>query len=576
MVDVRQPVASRVEELALRLERLEARVGELEAARAMAGAPSAGSLPREEEALHAPSLPAGTLALVGRTLLVLAGAYLARALTDGRVLPAAVGVGLGLAYAAFWQLRADREARAGRLESAAFHDVASSLVAFPLIWETAARLGLLGPRAAYAALVAFFALGLGVAWRRRLAFNAWLTTGLALATGLALLVSSHDLLAALVAFLAIAAVLEWTAYHDAWLGLRWPVAAVLDGVAFLLLAVVTRPRLPETYVPLSPGIAAAALLALPALSIVGVAARTLRRGRPVTCFEAAQGTMAVLLGFGGAWSVLAAHGMTAPGPGALAVLLGGLCYAVAFAFVERRPGQGRNFYFYSTAGGVLTLVGTLELGLVGGLSVAWAGLGLAAAALGRRFGRMTLRVHSALYLAAGALESGLIGACTRALAGRETDGIPPAAWVAGAAALGGWAVLATDAAAPRSGVARVPQLLLATLSVLAFGKAAQAVLWAVLGARVGNDPGAAAVLHTAVLAVLALGLAGAARRGTWPELGWLVYPLVAAGGVKLLLQDLREGRPATLVASLALYGTVLLAAPRLMRPGAHEGAEGRP
>jgi hypothetical protein len=42
---------------------------------------------------------------------------------------------------------------------------------------------------------------------------------------------------------------------------------------------------------------------------------------------------------------------------------------------------------------------------------------------------------------------------------------------------------------------------------------------------------------------------------------------VTLGGLKLLLQDLREGRPATLVLSLALYGAVLLLAPRLLRPG---------
>jgi len=79
------------------------------------------------------------------------------------------------------------------------------------------------------------------------------------------------------------------------------------------------------------------------------------------------------------------------------------------------------------------------------------------------------------------------------------------------------------------------------------------------------DPGVAAVLRTAVLAALALGLAVAARRGSWPELGWLVYPLVALGGVKLLLQDLREGRPATHVLSLAIYGAVLVLAPRLVK-----------
>ena len=73
---------------------------------------------------------------------------------------------------------------------------------------------------------------------------------------------------------------------------------------------------------------------------------------------------------------------------------------------------------------------------------------------------------------------------------------------------------------------------------------------------------------------VALALAAGARQGSWPELGWPVYPLVALGGIKLLLQDLRDERPATLVVSLALYGAVLVLAPRFMKavPGGAGGA----
>ena len=179
---------------------------------------------------------------------------------------------------------------------------------------------------------------------------------------------------------------------------------------------------------------------------------------------------------------------------------------------------------------------------------------------------MTLRVHSALYLTAGALQTGLLLACTRALAGQASGPVPALGWAAAVAAAAGWVVLATDAAAPRSGWARAPQLLLAVLVVFSLGKALQTGLWAGLGEEVVADAGVAAALRTAVLAVLALGLAFAAGRGGWPELGWLVYPLVALGGVKLVLQDLREGRPATIVLSLALYGAVLVLAPRLVKP----------
>ena len=569
MADRLEELQSAVRELSGDLRRLEARVRQLEgreATRVAAAEPDAEA----GTALAGIVMPQGTVALVGRTLLVLAGAYVARALTDARAVPAGVGVALGLAYAVFWQLRADREARAVRRESAVFHAMASSLVAFPLVWEATARFGLLGPRAAGAVLVGLFALGIGVAWRQGLAPCAWITTGLTLATAMALLVATHDLVAAFVVLLAVAAGLEWLAYRERWLALRWAAAVVLDAVAFLLAALVARAQgLPEGYVPLAPPVAAGALLALPALYVVSLAARTLRRERPVTLFEAAQGTLAILLGFGGAWRVLVAHGGSPQGLGVLALLLGALCYGAAFAFAERRAGQGRNFYFYATAGGVLTLGGANVVAFGLALPFALGALGLAAAVFGRRFDRMTLRVHSAFYLVAGALETGLLVACARALAGQAANSLPALAWVAAVAAAAGWAVLATDARAPRPEGARVPQLLLAVLVVFVIGKALQACLWAGLGERAVVDPGVAAVLRTAVLATLALGLAFAARRGTWPELGWLVYPVVALGGVKLLLQDLRDGRPATLVVSLALYGAVLVLAPRLMK------AEGR-
>jgi hypothetical protein len=571
MTDRLDELQSAVRELGQELRRLEARVSELEGLRGaeVAARPIArGAASEPGPAAVRPSAAArqGTIALAGWALLVLAGAYVARALTDAHVVPTSLGVVLGLGYAAFWVLRADGLAGRGERESAVFYALAGSLVSFPLIWETSARFGLVGPRAAAAALVGFFGLALVVARRRRLGVVAYAATGLALATALALLVATRDLLASIAALLAIGAGVEWLACGERWLPLRWWAAAVLDAVAFLLAALVARPQgLPERYVPLSSADAAVALLALPALYVVALVFRTIRLARPVTFFEAAQGTLAVMLGFGGAWRVVSAHGGSVAGLGALALVLGALCYAAAFAFAERRAGQGRNFYFYSTAGGLLTLAGASVVARGPSLPVVLGGLGLAAALSGRRFGRMTLRVHGALYLAAGALETGLFLGCARALTSHAGDALPAVAWLAALAAAAGWAVLATDGRAPRSGWARAPQLVLAALVVLAVGRALQLGLWTALGTGAASDPAVGAALRTAILAALALGVAVASRRRSWPELAWLVYPLVALGGVKLLLDDLRVGRPATLVLSLALYGAVLVLAPRLLR-----------
>lgn len=184
---------SAVLELGRELRRLEARVCRLEWASGPAGAPASAvpgrAAPPEPAARVA--LPPGTVALAGWTLLVMAGAYLARALTDARAVPTVVGVGLGLGYAALWLLRADREAARERRESAAFHAVAAGLIAFPLLWEATTRFGLLGARTAAAAVAGACALGLGVAWRRGLAVVACAWTALALATAVALLAATR-------------------------------------------------------------------------------------------------------------------------------------------------------------------------------------------------------------------------------------------------------------------------------------------------------------------------------------------------------------------------------------------------
>jgi hypothetical protein len=52
---------------------------------------------------------------------------------------------------------------------------------------------------------------------------------------------------------------------------------------------------------------------------------------------------------------------------------------------------------------------------------------------------------------------------------------------------------------------------------------------------------------------------------TTREAGWLVIPVLVMAGLKVLVQDLPDGRPITLVLSLASLGGSLLLAPRVGR-----------
>ena len=460
-----------------------------------------------------------------------------------------------------------RPARGSR-SSAGFHALTSGLIAYPLVWETTTRFHLLSPPPRSAILVAVFGAGIAVTARHRLGSVAWVVTSLALGTTAGLLLTTHHLLAAVLALLAMAAVVEGLAQRDLWLDLRWPAALVLDAALAALVLVGSRPGgPPEGYPALPLGAAVAAALGLTALYTASIVARTLGRGSPVTLFELLQGTAALVLGLGGARELLAPQGFTVLG--GLSLLLGALSYAAAFAFVERRTGHARNFYFYSTVGSLLTLVGSRAILDDTALSVAFCLLALASAGLGRRFARSTLRFHAAVYLVAAAFVTDLLAASWRELFAPAGSWPLPGlgGWITAAAAFLGYAILA---AGPRPGQeclgAAPPGHPGRDLGLDRRRNAGGALALAAVGAS-ASAPAVLATLRTGVLALLAVGLGGAARRWSLPELAWFVYPLLAIGGLKLVTEDLREGRPATLFVSLVLYGGALIAAPRLMRRG---------
>ena len=171
-----------------RLSRIEARLGAidqaladvhrridaLEAQRAaFSGGPSSDARPSHRRDRHLPLLSMGRpdlsslVSLVGRTFVVLGGAYLLRALTESGRLPGRGGVVLGLAYAVAWFGAADR-AGLTRPLSGLFHGLAAVVISLPLIWEASAHFNLLSPVTSAAMLLVITGLALGVAWHRHL------------------------------------------------------------------------------------------------------------------------------------------------------------------------------------------------------------------------------------------------------------------------------------------------------------------------------------------------------------------------------------------------------------------------
>ena len=362
--------------------------------------------------MAAPLDAVGLLSLVGRTSIVVGGAYMLRALTDLGQLPAGAGVVMALVYALTWLAAADRAAAAGRAPSALVHGVTAVVLGLSILWEASTRFGFLSGDTAAAALAAFGGLVLAVAWRRRLQWVAAAASLGTIVTTLALVGATGQAVPFSMLLILIGVLTLWLGYDRDWFWLRWPAAIVVDVFVLGLAARATAQP------PLEPPAAVIAVqVSLLAAYLSSFALRTLWRGRTVIPFEIAQTAAALAVGLGGAIVVARASGTGEAALGLAATLLGLGGYAVAFAFVGRRQGLGLNFYFYATLAMVLTLTGLTGLLPAAALAVALGALAVATIWIGHRISRPALTVHAAAYGAVAALVSGLLATAGSALTG---------------------------------------------------------------------------------------------------------------------------------------------------------------
>jgi hypothetical protein len=518
------------------------------------------------------------LTQVGRSCLVLGGAFLVRSLTDTGVFARPVGVTLGLAYAVLWILLADRSAGRGRRSSAAFLGITAVVIAYPLVVETTTRWPVFSPAGAAATLTALTGLCFAVAWRHNLALLAWAAAGGAAMTAfaLSLITGAVEPFAAGLLVAGLAGVwFGYGAHH--WLALRWPLAAAAD-ILVLWAALRLIPSdiaAPESGPPISFFLLLA--FALPFLYTGSFALFTLARRRDVTIFEVVQTVASLAIGLGGAAAV-ASHVQDAqPTLGASALLIGAGCYAIAFVFVERQQGRGRNFIFYATLALLLTVAGSALMPRGFPLGVFWCVLALVSAFLATRLGRVTLGIHSAAYAFAAAWQTGLLQASTDAFVAPPATAFAPVT-AAGMATIATAAVCYVLLAREREDAMRkgvlAPRVVLVVL--VAAGLGALVIDWLrgwTDGKPPGSDPGAVAALRTGVLAAAALLFAGARRRTGLPELTGLAYAILLLATGKLLFEDLPRGRASTLFVGFAFYGIALLVTPRLLRGGEVRSSE---
>lgn len=568
-----------VEALESRLAAVEGRAPAAPAAAAPAPAPApppsaaAGAVEPLVEIVPGREVVQAVPALVGRTCLVLGGAYLVRALTESGTLPAAAGIAVGLAYAAACALMADRAGGSGRGLGASFHGITSALIAYPLLLEASTRMQALSPLAGGTLTLAFTALLVAVAWRRELAAPAWAGTLGATGVLAALGISSGRLDVSGGLLLALGIGLLWRTYGERWHGLRWAPALAADFSVLLMAILVARPEgPPEAYAGISRTAAFLVAFALPMAYVGSFSLRTLVKKRDVNVFEVLQTLLAIGAGYGGAVRLASASPAGQTALGASALLLGALCYGVAFAFVKREAEATRNFVFYTSLALILLLAGA-PLVLSASLAVVFGAAGTFAAGLATRGGNRILALHAAVYLVAAFLVSGLAAAV------RDAFTAEPGVFLAAAPGPSVAIVLVLAIGSANFLLSRDPggPLLLhagpATfVTLLAASGIAPFAVWIAAGATrlatQGCDAAALSAIRTGVLGIAAVAVAFLSRRTGRSAFAWTSYALLAAGGLKLVLNDVGSGRPATLLWSFLLYGLALVVAPRFLHaPG---------
>jgi hypothetical protein len=497
------------------------------------------------------------LGLAGRTLVVLGGAYLLRALTGSHVLSAQAGVGLGILYGAPWLLLASRAAARGSQIDAFAHALTTALIGYPLVWEATLRFNVISPEQSAALLGGLTAAALVLSAARGLQGLAWVVTFGAIVSAAGLAIATGNWTAYTVTAIGVGLATLWLGYTHDWTMLRWPAAATAN----LMLLIVTGRAVGAGSVR--------AALAVQMLMLAGYlgsfAVRTLFIGRPVIPFEVAQSVGVLAVAYGGAISLIRSTGSNVVLIGIASVVLAVAGYIVAFSFVQRHR-HVKNFFFYALLAQLFAIVG---IGLCAGdvaASLVYSVVATVAAALARRSNRLTLVLQATIYAIAAAVGSGLVGAAAFALVSPPSTGWSPPS-LASVLALTAMAIvtfLPVRRPVESWGIlASIPRLVLMTALVsMAVGIAISVAVTASLDAE-HLDGSVLATIRTAVLVIATLALARAARHSS--EAGWLVYPLIVLTGLKLLFADFPQGRPETLFAALALYGFALIAAPRMLR-----------
>jgi len=536
-------MSDRFTELETRIRRLEEHVAKLEGA---APPVTAAVAHRDAAEVTASTQNSGSeidIALAGKSLIGMGGAYFLRAITESQLIPKPAGIALGLAYAALWIYLGWRNAERRQRHAATFAMIVAALVAYPLIWEATAHFNAFNASAATIVALATSAALIWIAFKYDLSTGAWIasfgligcTAGVALAT--------ERMSIPFIGLTIAGAVLWELARRRQWELAAWPIAIVsaIAGMPLILLAAGNHIKDPD-------GLAAFALILL-ALAYLGVI------GVRVDLGAIAQSALVVIIGFGGAIRIAQDKQVLEFAVVMTIMAVGVIAYYGAFRATARLPK-----YYLSILGITSFLMATAAVTTPVVAGILWSVLALLTVLVAQMLKSTELALHTMLYPLASAGAGGLLTGSLSTISGVGSQApltyarMMTATLLITATVL---AFLATEGHARRH--ARIARMVMLTISLLI--TIAGVALIAVH--LTSNDAGIAAAIRSAIIAIAAVSLAFASRTQTFADASYLVYPLLGLGAAKFVVDDFLRGRAATLFVTLAVYGCALLMLARM-------------
>ncbi|MFL6443125.1 MAG: hypothetical protein ACJ713_04900 [Candidatus Sulfotelmatobacter sp.] len=559
-------LTSVVEQLGDRLRDLESRIASLESFVIAERLPQPEARPtptplvarRASPPRALPELESSARAFptVGKAVLGFAGAFLLRALAESGSVPKLPVLIIAILYACFWMIWS---ARTNDRFASVTYAVTSTLILSPMLWEATVRFQSMPATASASILVAFIVLTLVLASRHDLQVIPWIATLASASTAVALIVGTRELIPLTLALLAIAAAVETSACLGHELTFRVIPAIVADFTLWLSLYILGSENVPEGYRSVAPSTLIAVCALLPAIYGIGVTFRMFVQRHRISIFEIAQ--LAASFGLAAFGIMRASHNAAAPALGVLFLLLAGISY---WGTLSRFAAEShtRNRRVSATWAAALLVAGAFLL-LPDNFQIAFlCAAALLTAVLYTRTAKLSLGLHASFYLAAAVSVSSLPSYVWNSLAGTVPASPDWRAWTVALSAALCYAVESRKEM--DQGRRRLLWLVPAGITAFTIAGWAVAATVRVASGQIELAASHLSMIRTVVICLLALVL-GVASRRRHLELRWIAYAAVALGTLKLVLEDLRFGNPASLVVSFVFYGLILILLPRMTR-----------